>query len=247
MTYIIAHRGASRYAPENTMPAFARAVQMGADGIETDVHLSKDGIPVLIHDESLNRTTSGKGLVKEYTVHELKKLDAGSWFSSHFKHTPIITLEEFLRWVKPYPVLINLELKTNVINYEQIEQRVCQLIESYNMTERTILSSFNPASLSRVKEIQPAIQTAFLTSQKIKHIISFLHDIHADALHVKYRIVNKDMIDMLRDENIPVRVYTVNRTSRLTRCFKWGCDGVVTDVPDLAHRIRQSYVSWKLF
>ena len=107
-TKIYAHRGASKYAPENTMPAFQLALDMNADGIETDVQLTKDGVPILIHDEKLKRTTTGSGYVKDYTLEELQQLDAGSWFDATFTGTKLITLEQLLQWIKPTYLLLNL-------------------------------------------------------------------------------------------------------------------------------------------
>ncbi|MBO8154868.1 MAG: glycerophosphodiester phosphodiesterase [Bacillaceae bacterium] len=237
-TKIFAHRGASQYAPENTMPAFEKAIEMKADGIETDVQLTKDGIPVLIHDESLKRTTNGQGFVYEYTLDELKKLDAGEWFSAAYKDTPIITLEEFLTWVKPFPILINLELKNNIVDYKQLEHKVCKMVKEHRLEERTIVSSFNPESLKRVKAIHSGIETAFLTSQGIRNIIPFLHEIKADALHIKYRVLNYRLVKQCRNENIPVRVYTVNRAFRMARCYKLKCEGIFTDMPDVAYHKR---------
>src|SRR5690625_3867881 len=141
---IIAHRGASKIAPENTLPAFKLAEKLGAESIETDIHLTKDQVPVLIHDPRLERTTNGQGFVKNYTFAELQELDAGAWFSEQYEHTKIISLAEFLQWIQAKKLYINLELKNKDIRYKFLEDIVFEHIEYYQVHNRTILSTFNP-------------------------------------------------------------------------------------------------------
>src|SRR5699024_890318 len=113
---IFAHRGASHIFPENTLPAFKKALQLGANGLEFDVHLTKDGHPVIIHDEKVNRTTTGKGFVKQHTLNEIKKLNAGSWFHHRYAHLKIPTLEDIFKKATHYPTLLNIELKNVLIH-----------------------------------------------------------------------------------------------------------------------------------
>lgn len=161
----IAHRGASGYCPENTMVAFKKAVQLGATGIETDVQMSKDGYLVLIHDESLRRTTSAKnGMVKDFTLSELKQLDAGAWFHSKFKGERIPTLEELIQWASGNSILLNLELKNGIVPYAGMEERVIRCVKYYGMTNHVIISSFNHNSLLRCKEISADVSTGLLYS-----------------------------------------------------------------------------------
>jgi glycerophosphoryl diester phosphodiesterase len=235
-TKIYAHRGASKYAPENTMPAFELAYNMKADGIETDIQLTKDGIPVLIHDEKVRRTTGGKGLVMDYTVKEIKKLDAGRWFSDEFKGTPIVTLEEFLQWIKPKPLLLNLELKNNIIDYKQLEQKVYDLVKAYGLLERTVFSSFNPKSMERMHNIDPTVQTAFLTSKRIRRLFHFVQTIGASSIHAKYRILDPHLIGECKKHGIDLRIYTVNRLNQMIKCFALDVTGIFTDVPDIARK-----------
>lgn len=243
-THIIAHRGASKYAPENTLPAFELAYQSGADGIETDVQLTKDNIPVLIHDEKLHRTTGGKGLVHDYTFAELQKLDAGSWFSDKYRDTKIMALEEFLEWIKNKPLLLHLELKNNVIDYPGLEKAVYELLLKYNLKDRTNFSSFNPVSMERFKHIDRTVPTALLLSQKKKDYLLAAGQTGVSSLHVKYRLLSKSLMQQAIEKNFSVRVYTVNRRAHLERCFSLGCHGVFTDVPDmaLAYRNNQLFI-----
>jgi glycerophosphoryl diester phosphodiesterase len=236
-TKIYAHRGASQYAPENTMPAFEMALQMKVDGIETDVQLTKDGIPVLIHDEKVNRTTTGKGFVKDFTLKEIQELDAGSWFSSEYKGISIVTLDEFLQWIQPTSLLVNIELKNNVIDYPKLEEKVYNLVSSYGMLERTVFSSFNPDSMAKMHKIDSKVECAFLTSKKIRRIGHFAKSIGISAIHAKYRLVNTDFVSECKRHKLKLRVYTVNKPSQMVQCYQLGCTAIFTDVPDVAYNL----------
>ncbi|UOQ42632.1 glycerophosphodiester phosphodiesterase [Halobacillus salinarum] len=230
-TFIYAHRGASKLAPENTMAAFELAREAYADGIETDVQLTKDNIPVLIHDENLRRTTNGTGFVQDYTYSELRLLDAGSWFSPKFSDSSIVTLEDFLCWFQPQPMVLNVELKTNVIAYKHIEKIVYECLKNYQVLDRTVISSFNADSIMKMKEINPSIQTAFLTSTKMRNLAGYAASIHADALHVKHRLLDKKLVKSCQKHRLDLRIYTVNRPTLMKKCFSLGCNGLFTDVP----------------
>ncbi|MBB6455344.1 glycerophosphoryl diester phosphodiesterase [Salirhabdus euzebyi] len=236
-TKIYAHRGASRYAPENTMPAFQLAYEMKADGIETDVQLTKDGVPVLIHDENVRRTTNGTGFVEDYTLEEIKQLDAGSWFSSKYAGTSIVTLEELLQWAKPKQLLLNIELKNNVIEYKKLEQKVYQLLFTYDLLDRTVISSFNPKSIEKFKKIDRNVNIAFLTSTKIRRLANFTKLLGASGIHIKYRILSTHLVGECQKHGLDLRVYTVNRPAQIVRCYKLGCTAIFTDVPDIAVKL----------
>ncbi|CDQ17855.1 glycerophosphoryl diester phosphodiesterase [Halobacillus karajensis] len=240
-TLIYAHRGASKLAPENTMPAFELARAAGADGIETDVQLTKDQVPVLIHDENLRRTTNGTGFVQDYTYAQLRLLDAGSWFSSEFSDIYIVTLDEFLRWFRDQPMFLNIELKTNVIEYKNIERIVYESLKRYHVLERTVISSFNSDSLLRMKEINPSIQTAFLTSTKMRKLPQYARSIQCEALHVKHRLLDKKLVKRCRKEKLDLRIYTVNRPSMMKKCYSLGVSGIFTDVPHQAIEYRDLF------
>ncbi|WP_181350018.1 glycerophosphodiester phosphodiesterase [Thalassobacillus sp. CUG 92003] len=237
-TLIYAHRGASKLAPENTMPAFELAYNAGADGIETDVQLTKDQVPVLLHDENLRRTTNGTGFVQDYTYKELKKLDAGSWFASKFSDTSIVTLEAFLRWFQTKSMKLNLELKNNVIDYKDLEKHVYDLLVSYGQLSNTVISSFNSESITRFKRIDSSIQLAFLTSQKTRNLPAYAEKIGANNLHIKYRLLNKRLVKQCHRRDMPIRIYTVNRPIQMRKCMRTACDGIFTDVPHLALEYR---------
>lgn len=238
-TKIIAHRGASKLAPENTMYAFELAYKLGAEGIETDVQLTKDHIPVLIHDETVKRTTNGTGYVKDYTYEELKELDAGSWFSAEFKEARIITLDSFLQWVKPKDLYINIELKNNKIDYPNLEAIVFDQLKQHRILERTTLSTFNPNSVQRLKNYKEAVEIAFLTSKRHPNLTDYAKELGANALHIKYRLVQELLIEQAHDAGMLVRVYTVNKLKQMMHCFRTNCDGIFTDVPFKAMNARK--------
>ncbi|MGM8365069.1 glycerophosphodiester phosphodiesterase [Virgibacillus sp. W0181] len=245
LTKIIAHRGASHEAPENTLPAFQLAYEIGAEGIETDVHLTKDGVPVLMHDEHLKRTTDGIGYIKDYTLEELKIFDAGSWFSDQYAGTKILSLEEFLLWVRHKNLLVNIELKNNKIDYCYIENIICEMVNHFQVQNRTTLSSFNPKSVMRLKQIDPKMEIALLTSKGKRSLINYAKRLGADALHIKYRLVSEKFIKQCQKHKMPVRVYTVNKMAHMQKCFQYGCDGIFTDVPKRGLINRQLYMENK--
>ncbi|WP_188453724.1 glycerophosphodiester phosphodiesterase [Virgibacillus oceani] len=239
-TKIIAHRGASKLAPENTMPAFRLAHELGSDGIETDVQLTKDNVPVLIHDEHVKRTTNGIGYIKDLTINQVKQLDAGSWFSKKYAGTSIITLEEFLHWIKPKPLYLNIELKNNKIDYKNIETIVYEMVKHYQLLNRTTLSTFNPNSVKRINKLHSDIKVAFLTSRN-KNLISYAQSLGANALHVKYRLLNRLLVEQCQKANMKIRVYTLNRPSRILKSYALKCDGIFTDVPNIAQHYRKLF------
>ncbi|WP_079479809.1 glycerophosphodiester phosphodiesterase [Halobacillus salinus] len=230
-TLIYAHRGASKLAPENTMPAFELAAAAGAEGIETDVQLTKDNVPVLIHDENLRRTTNGKGFVQDYTYDQLRLLDAGSWFSSKFSNVAIISLDEFLQWFQKQAMVLNIELKTNVIEYKNIERIVYEALKRHQVLDRTVISSFNSNSIIRMHEINPAVRTAFLTSTKRRDLVEYAKSLGANDLHIKHRLLDKKLVKQCHRANMDLRIYTVNRPNMMKKCYKLKVDGIFTDVP----------------
>lgn len=240
-TQIFAHRGASKLAPENTMPAFLLALSAHADGIETDVQLTRDHVPVLIHDEELKRTTNGTGMVQDFTYEELMSLDAGSWFSSKYSDATIVTLDEFLRWLSTTTMQVNVELKTNVIEYTGIESIVYESLKRFGVVDRTIISSFNSESIRRMKQVAPDIRTAYLTSKKQKNLAAIAKKMGAEGLHIRHSLLNQQLVEACRKQGIALRVYTVNRPALMKKCYKFGVDAIFTDVPHMAKEYRSLY------
>lgn len=230
---IIAHRGASHFAPENTLPAFQLAYEMGAHAIETDIHLSKDGIPVLIHDETVARTTNGKGKVQDMTLRELQSLDAGSWFSQGFSGTSIMDLGTFLQWAKNKPLKLNLEMKNNKIDYPNLEEIAFDYVRDAGMLNRIIFSSFNMESVKRLGRYRNEVEIALLTSKRNKHLTSLAKELNVHALHIKHTLLDSRLTAACRAEQIRLRVYTVNKEAMMLRVFNEQCD-LITDKPNVA-------------
>jgi len=241
MTQIIAHRGASKIAPENTMPAFKLAYQLGAEGIETDIHLTKDQIPILMHDERVERTTNGIGHVVDFTFQQLKELDAGSWFSSLFSRTSIVSLKEFLTWAQCKPLYLNIELKNNKIDYKHLESIVFEMIMNFRLQERTTLSTFNPDSIKRMNMYNDQINIALLTSRRKRNLCTYAKQIGAHALHIKYRLLHQNLVRQCQEKKMPLRVFTINKTTHMMRCYQLRCDGIFTDLPEKGIRYRELF------
>lgn len=244
---IIAHRGASEIAPENTLPAFELAHRLGAESIETDIHLTKDQIPILIHDPSLERTTNGKGLIKDFTFAELRNLDAGMWFSKQYAKTRLISLEQFLQWIKPKQMTLNLELKNVKFRYQHLEELVYEQLEHFSLEDRTIISTFNPESIKHMASFNKDISLALLRSKKHRHLCKYAAKLGAQSIHINYRLLNQSLIKQCEQLQMKVRVYTVNKYEQIMRCFQFGCHGVITDSPGKALYYRKGFKLKDLF
>lgn len=242
---LIAHRGASAYAPENTLSAVRRAMEMRAEMVEVDVLLSKDGIPILLHDPSLDRTSSGQGLVTDYTLQELKLLDAGSWFSSEYAGETLPTVEELLALVKG-KISVNLEIKTQALTDSLeggIVQKVVDLVRKHDMQGYVIISSFDPRAIRQLKEYAPEIPGAILYNADLygdKHPLDIVKDLNADAFNCSWKEIRQDWVDSLKYHKIPVNIYTVNSDSIMHQMLDMGVDGIFTDYPDVLLQVLRS-------
>ncbi|WLV23501.1 glycerophosphodiester phosphodiesterase family protein [Aciduricibacillus chroicocephali] len=238
---IIAHRGASNFAPENTLPAFQLAWEMGADAIETDLHLTKDGIPVLIHDETVNRTTNGRGYVQDFTLAELQMLDAGAKFSAAYSGTGILDLATFLQWAKPKPLKLNLELKNNKIDYPHLEEIAYEYVSAAGMLDRIIFSTFNLDSVKRLGRYREKTEIAMLASRKALDVYALAKELQVHAVHIKHTLMKPALISACHKEKIAVRVFTVNTEAMMLQAFNHHCD-VITDKPGTAVRCLGTYI-----
>lgn len=238
---IFAHRGFSGIAPENTMAAFERAVAIKADGIETDVHLSKDGKVVICHDETVNRTTNGSGPIQDLTFEQLQALDAGSWFSPEFSKERIPALEDLLKLVSKTDLILNIELKTDKVHYPGIEAQVLDLLKKYGLVEQTIISSFNFQSLTNIKALLPELATAalFKDPTKIANFWGQMSDLKVNAIHPCHAYLSGEIIGEAQQRGIRVNAWTPNQPEEIERLLKLQVHGVITDFPDRAERIRR--------
>ena len=237
-TLIIAHRGASGYAPENTMDAFALAAKMGADGIELDVHLSADGEVMVIHDEKIERTSNGQGLVTEYTLAELKEFDFGYHFNGQ-KRTgvKIPTLDEVYELVAPLGMIVNVEIKSAD---PRIVRACDEIAERHGMREKVIYSSFNHFQIGAARE---EIQNAFIAPLYSFNMLkpwNYCLDIGAKATHPRQNQVSllPDYVKNCHDRGIRVHTWTVNSEEDMAFQLDAGVDAIITNYPDVAIKIR---------
>lgn len=234
---IIAHRGASKQAPENTVAAFQKALELGAGGIELDVHLSADGCLVVTHDETLERTSNGKGLVRDKTLEELKALDFGSWFSHEFRDERIPTLEEVLWLICGWDGLLNIEIKNGPVFYPGIEKAVADAVAKYNRTNRTIISSFNHYSLVEIRKYNPEIKTAPLYMAGLYEPWEYARRMGATAIHPLFYNIVPEIMTGCKQSNIMVNPFTVDNPDHIKAMIAAGVDGIITNVPDIALKI----------
>lgn len=242
---VIAHRGASYYAPENTMAAFRLAYEMGADMIELDVQLSKDGVPVVIHDADLSTTTSGRGRVADFLFEELRELDAGSWFSPRFSSEKILSLDEALKWAAG-KTAINIEIKPEAAALQAgVEENVIALVQNYNMARNVIVSSFDPNAIVKIRRLAPEIKTGLLYDRRLSGRLlpsELVAEFGARVFHVNWRWLNNRWRRDLKENNIPVLAYTVNNERRMRQLIRSGVTGIFSDRPDLLKNTANSEI-----
>lgn len=220
MGKLIAHRGWSGIAPENTISAIRLALEEEKiDAIELDVHLSSDGVPVVIHDYTLERTTNGIGNVKDYTVQQLKELDAGSWFNKNFKGEKIPTLEEVLQLVGIKKKLF-IELKQMGSVYEGLEKKVTELLMKYNMADEATIISFDPYSLLRSKNAAENIQRTLVLFNMPLLLQEQLHVIGAQSISINSRCIDQHIVDNLIAADIQLIVWTVDDQEEAKRLLR---------------------------
>jgi glycerophosphoryl diester phosphodiesterase len=231
-TLNLAHRGANRVAPENTIAAFRKAVELGADGFELDLQLSKDNVPVIIHDEKLERTTGAPGLVKDFTLAELKSLDAGSWFAPEFSGEKIPTLDEFFDEFAGKDLLFNLELKTGIILYPGLEAAVIKIVAERGLKKQVILSSFNHYSLVTCRETDPEVKTGMLYLAGLYEPWEYAKTLGCYSVHpFFYNLQSPEIVNGFKENNFPIFAWTVNEPLYMKLMTAGGIDGIITDLP----------------
>lgn len=227
---IFGHRGASGYAPENTISAFRMAQKMGSHGLEFDVQLTKDGVPVVIHDETLDRTTDLKGQVSTYNWKQIQKADAGSWLDTRWSGEHIPSLEEVLREFSD--LLLNIELKNSIVTYPGLEEKVLTLIRKYCQIDNVIVSSFNHQSLLKVKKLEPLIKTGILYEEEPTDAVHYSLQLGANAVHPDFRLLTKEKTAAFHERGLFVNTWTVNERVDVEKMIRIGVDGIITNYPD---------------
>lgn len=242
---VIAHRGASDYYPENTMAAFEASVDMQAEMIELDVVLSKDGVPVVIHDARLNRTTDGTGMVSDYTVNELKERDAGSWFNSTFAGERLPTLEEVLQFAAG-TIALNIEIKTESVTDQVtngIEEKSLNLVKEYDMDNHVLFSSFDYRAVAHLKALAPNMPVAILYNKSQSNGLlpsELLDKYDADAFNCSYGQLTRRRLTDIKKHEIPVFIYTINEKRKMKKLIRSGVSGIFTNKPDVLRDVIRS-------
>jgi glycerophosphoryl diester phosphodiesterase len=231
---IYAHRGFSGKYPENTMLAFQKAYDVGIDGIELDVQMTKDGEIVVIHDERVDRTTNGIGYVKDFLYKQLRLFDAGSWFHGRFAHQRIPALIEVLEWVKDLDkkIMINIELKNNIIDYPHLEEKLLKIIEQFQLEKQVILSSFNMHSMLKVRQLHSTIDIGTLFEGVHESAIQSTKLVNAQAIHGDLPFVLSSEGKKAITEGIKLRVYTVNDAKSVPMLRNAKISAIMTDFPN---------------
>ncbi len=232
----IAHRGASGVAPPNTLAAFRRAADLGADGVELDVHLCADGVPVVIHDFTVDGTTDGTGRVRDLPLATLRELDAGSRFDPAFAGERIPTLEEVFAEVGGR-LLINVELKSMPGNdYPGLEAAVAALIRRHGLTDRVLVSSFNPFALQRFRREMPEVPVGFLYEtaplSRAARLAAALVRLRPQALHPWWGLITPETVRRAHARGRRVVAWTVDDPEAMARLVAWGVDGIITNYPN---------------
>jgi glycerophosphoryl diester phosphodiesterase len=244
-TAIQAHRGASVLCPENTLEAFSLAVEHGADGIELDVHLSKDGEIVVAHDARLERVSNGTGYINDHMLEELKALNFGksgtpgtSFSCDHTYRIPL--LSEVFSLIKPSALTVNIELKTTERLYPDLPEKLLALADEYAMNERIIYSSFNHYSLKQIKTLAPAAKIGLLYELGIVDPWVYAGYLGADAIHPHYFIIAAlpETVERCHEHGVMVNVWTVDDPQSIKLMLKYGVDGIITNRPDIAAACR---------
>jgi glycerophosphoryl diester phosphodiesterase len=227
---VIAHRGASGHAPENTLAAFRKAVSLGAAFIETDLQLSRDARFVAIHDATVDRTTGGSGAVHNLTLAELRRLDAGSWFGSEFAGERIPTLEEIFAFSKKHDVVFYLELKPSG-SWGGEHALISSLRESGEIP-RTVVISFDTAILESLRKLEPTLMTGVLYDGQVDRPVERAVEIGARQVAVRSDLVTPALLAEARKRDLQVVSWTVNHPAHMRRLIDAGVDGIMSDYPD---------------
>jgi glycerophosphoryl diester phosphodiesterase len=228
--WIIAHRGASGHAPENTLAAFERAVALGAQFIETDLHLTRDARFVAIHDKTLERTTNGKGAVRDFTLAELRELDAGMWFDRQFMGQRIPTLEEILEFARQHDVVFYLEIKYD--SAWGMHHALVAALGGTGNAARTIVLSFDPSTLTSLRRLDASIMMGLLVEGENRDFVKSALDVGARQLCPRLDLVTRELVDQAHRSDLHVVTWTVNEAAKMNSVSHAGVDGIMTDLPD---------------
>jgi glycerophosphoryl diester phosphodiesterase len=228
--WIIAHRGASGHAPENTMVAFRRAVELGARFIETDLHMTRDARFVAIHDATVERTTNGRGAIRDLTLAQIAELDAGKWFDRTFMGERVPTLEQILAFGREADVVLYLEIKYEVA--WNLHHSLVAELTSKGDAARVVLLSFDPSTLDGLRQFDRALMTGLLVEEVNPDSVKLAIGVGARQFCPRADLVTAELIAEAHAADLQVATWTANKPDQMRRVVNAGVDGVMTDFPD---------------
>lgn len=232
----VAHRGGSRYAPENTLPAFRLALDEGVRALECDVQRTRDGHLVVIHDQTVERTTNGRGAVPSLTLEALRRLDAGSWFGPAFAGTMVPELDEVLDLVRGR-ALLQIEIKNAPTFYDGIERELVEAIRRRGMEEDVLFMSFDHQSVRTVRDLSPRSPCGIIYAARLVDAPSAARAAGADALCIDWEFVTPDVVDAAHRAGLHVLVWTVDDEADARHCLALGVDGITSNDTRLLRRL----------
>lgn len=227
---VVAHKGASGLAPENTMAAFELALSTGADSIELDVQLSRDRVPVVIHDSDLGRTVRGEGLVSDLTAAELAVMDAGSWCHPRFAGQGVPMLQEVLEWAKGR-IPLHIELKKTFSAAPDVVSTVVDLVQRFDVVTQVEVFSFDYQCIQLVKEAYPVLMTGVCFKEGALDYVGLAHEFGIQVLHPEWQCVNKNMVGKAHEMGLYVIAWTVDDPEQTRTLVSMGVDGITTNFP----------------
>ena len=229
-TWVIGHRGASGHAPENTMASFRRAVELGATFIETDLRLSHDARFVAMHDATLDRTSNGRGLVRDFTLAQLRELDAGSWYGPEFAGERIPTLEEILAFAREADVVFYLEIKHEA--GWGVHHGVAGALRAANESARTVVISFDPTMLGHLRRLDAGLLTGLLFENPVANVVEKAQTMGVRQIGPRADLVTQPLLGEAQDAGLQVATWTVNEPAQMEALISMGVNGIMTDYPE---------------
>lgn len=239
---VIAHRGAAGHTPENTITSITKAIELGANAIEIDIRQTKDGVPVAIHDASVDRTTNGSGDVCDFTLDEIKQLDAGGWFDEKYSGEKVPTLSEAIETLNDTVKLI-IEFKGGIGEYEGIEKNVIDIIQQYDVTDRVILKSFDPNQIELLHGLIPDVPLLYVYAVRIPWLgmiidtgISFrsVYNMDVEYLQPHRFFLSESFVKEAQEVGFKIIAWGVNDEEDIIEAIEFGVDGIETDYPERA-------------
>ncbi|WP_416149333.1 glycerophosphodiester phosphodiesterase [Salipaludibacillus sp. HK11] len=230
---IIAHRGNKKYTPENTMAAFISAATYPIDGVEFDLQWSKDQVPVVIHDPTIDRTTNGRGAVRSFTLQELKQFDAGSYFHESFRGEKIPSFADVLNWAKGTKLDLHVELKQQRDQPSLFVESCLHEIDKSGLSNRVVISTFYHSYISEIKRQNSLINTALLTKTPIFRGTKYARQVQADGIHIRHGFQASRYYLGWSKKGVPIRVYRVHSVREAKKCQRLNVDAIITNDPRL--------------